>query len=66
MPTPTHLAKSHADDIASATGLGVPGRVFAAIDALDAMTDGERVTVFSIYCRHCGSADPRCVCMRDE
>ena len=30
------------------------------------MTDDERVELFSLFCTHCGSDDPRCQCWNDE
>lgn len=36
------------------------------VDALDALTDDERLKVFAEYCTHCGAKDPRCQCWNDE
>lgn len=33
---------------------------------LDTLTDDERSSLFSQYCRYCGSKDPRCQCWNDE
>lgn len=30
------------------------------------MSPEERLEIFSRFCRHCGSDDPKCTCMRDE
>lgn len=41
----------------------IPDDVF---EALDSLTDEQRLNVFSRYCTHCGSRNPRCQCMNDE
>lgn len=33
---------------------------------LKLLTDDQRMSVFSNFCRHCGSADPACKCMRED
>lgn len=35
-------------------------------EAIRAMDDGERLDIFSEYCRCCGSNDPTCQCWNDE
>ncbi len=30
------------------------------------LTEEERLEVMGYFCKHCGSADPKCVCWRDE
>lgn len=35
-------------------------------DIVAAMSDTERVTLFSDYCLSCGSDDPKCQCWNDE
>lgn len=37
-----------------------------ATNALLALTDEERLDLFSDYCRNCGKADPSCQCWNDE
>ena len=34
--------------------------------AMDKLTDEERMTIFSNYCKHCGSADLNCQCWNDD
>lgn len=36
------------------------------ISILSALTDAQRVELFSRFCVHCGSADPKCQCWNDE
>ena len=33
---------------------------------LDSLTDEERLTLFSFYCKHCGCNNPNCQCWNDE
>ena len=44
--------------------------VLATVDdivkALMALTEDQRVEVFSNFCRNCGIDDPRCQCWNDE
>lgn len=35
-------------------------------ELVNAMTEEQRLALFSNYCTHCGSDDPKCVCMKDE
>lgn len=34
--------------------------------SLDSLTSEQRLEIFSNYCKHCGTKDPKCTCMRDE
>lgn len=38
----------------------------AEVNALLALTDEQRMEVFSHFCRSCGTDDPRCQCWNDE
>jgi hypothetical protein len=44
----------------------VPPHVRAVIDALDTLTDAERMDVFAHFCKSCGLTDPECQCWNDE
>lgn len=35
-------------------------------DALKAMPDYQRLEIFNLFCKHCGSDDPKCSCWNDE
>lgn len=35
-------------------------------EALAAMTDEQRMEIFSAFCRYCGSDNPACQCWNDE
>ncbi len=37
-----------------------------AVNALLSLTDEQRMSAFRLFCRHCGSKDPRCQCWNDE
>jgi hypothetical protein len=37
-----------------------------AKELLDTFTDEQRCVLFSFYCNHCGSKDPRCQCWNDD
>ena len=37
-----------------------------AVETLRWLTKDERMAVFSFFCTHCGSDDPRCQCWNDE
>ena len=41
-------------------------RVDNFLAGLKLLNDDERMSVFSNFCRHCGSTDPKCTCMRDD
>lgn len=43
-------------------------RAFAlnVLNSLDELTEEQRLSLFTCYCRQCGSLDPECVCWRDE
>ncbi len=49
-------------------GYWLPKDTSAARVANNAMqlTDEERLELFGYFCTHCGAADPKCVCWRDE
>jgi hypothetical protein len=35
-------------------------------EEIDKYTDEQRLKLFSHYCKHCGSKDPKCKCWNDE
>lgn len=35
------------------------------VAAMMRLTDAQRLDVFSTFCKHCGSVNPRCYCMAD-
>lgn len=43
-----------------------PNPVDAAVHALNALTAAQRTQVFSHYCTHCGTDDPKCRCWDDS
>lgn len=54
---------THTWDIADAVAGGVPT---AVLEALEALTDAQRRSVFYVYCTDCGAKDSDCQCMNDE
>jgi hypothetical protein len=38
----------------------------ALAEELDALKDEERLYLFGLFCKTCGSKDPFCKCSRDE
>ena len=38
----------------------------AAVNALLALDEDQRLEAFSYFCRSCGTDDPRCQCWNDE
>lgn len=40
--------------------------IASAKEALDQLTNEERLDIFTEYCRACGSKDPKCQCWNDE
>lgn len=38
----------------------------AAVKEMDGLTDEQRMSVLSRYCRSCGAKDPSCQCWNDE
>lgn len=56
--------KKHAADVAAFCQEN-PG-LFAAVHALEIMTDEERRAVFGLYCRECGCTDTHCQCWNDD
>ncbi len=41
-------------------------RLLLEVDPLGAMTNEQRLALFSNYCVHCGAKDPTCQCWNDE
>lgn len=41
-------------------------RKAVAANALFGLIDEERTQVFGLFCKHCGSNDPRCQCWNDD
>lgn len=41
-------------------------RVERIKDFVDELTEDERLDLFRLYCRGCGSDDPKCQCENDE
>lgn len=41
-------------------------KITDSFNALILLTDEERLEVFSKFCVHCGSLDPKCFCMCDD
>jgi len=45
----------------------INNRAFAKVaNKVLALTEDERVEVFSCFCNHCGSTDTQCQCWNDE
>ena len=50
-------------EVATAIADGVPASL---MEAMERLTDEQRMSVFSAYCKHCGSTDTWCYCSNDE
>ncbi len=62
MPIEEYYAEEHERAVRASVADGVPRLVF---DLLDTLTNEQRRDAFHTYCAWCGSADTRCVCMKD-
>ena len=47
-------------------GVGAEALVRNIVDDLLALSEDDRLEVFSNFCHHCGRNDPRCQCWNDD